>query len=416
MHHAYERISRDPDLASEAIDRQRVDNKARAKELGWTDLDHIVDRNRSAWRKTGSRKGFNQLIRLIEDGETEGIVVWDLDRLLRRADELEILIKAVEARPVPVVTAKGDFDLTDSSGKFTARVLVAAAQKSSDDTQRRIRRQMEGREPRVFGYAYQRENYPVIRRMAKELIAGRPLSEVAQRLNEAGHRTRLGNSWTYMSVGQVITHPETMNIIGEAQWIDCQVIVERGRGRRAKTNTHTYYLKGLMICSCGHTMVGCGYNRDDGKYVPRYACLRRDGGCGVGIDANKVEHQVRDWVQSKLEDGTLTRVSMDGPMEPSIADTLAELDLDYYSRKLIPRDRYLSVKADLEAQAAQHMTKQTSTMTLKEFKSYTAEQLHRHLPRVLEAVYIMPATPGKHYDASRVTILGRAPRPAKVAS
>lgn len=412
MHHLYERISRDPDLQSEAIDRQALDNERRAEQLGWTDYEHIVDRNRSAWRKRGSRPGFNELLRLIREGETEGVIVWDLDRLLRRSDELEELIKAAENYPVMIYTAAGEFDLTDSNGRFTARVLVAAAQKASDDTQRRIKRQMEGRQARVFGYAYQKENAKELRRMADHLIAGHSVTDIARWMNDRGLTTIRGNPWTYMSVTQVLTHKQTRVVIGDQRWVQVQQVLERGRGAMTGVVQHEYFLSPVLVCSCGHRMVGSGYTNGQGKYVPRYGCLARDGGCGLGISAKRLEKQVLAWVDSKLVDGTLTKVTAAGPIEPSIADKLAELDLDYYVHETIEKDRYLSVKSALEEKAAATMTKRTATMTLKEFRAFTPVQLRTHLPRVLEVVTIYPARKMKGYDESRVAILGRAPRPA----
>ena len=145
---AYQRISKDAELTGEGVDRQRHDCAALAASLGWTDLTHLTDNNRSAWQRQVRRPQFQALLEHIRSGTAEGIVIYHLDRLLRRTDELEMLIAAVESvvtsrrrNPCPIHSTSGIIDLSNPDGRFAARILTAVSQKESDDKSRRIRAQ-----------------------------------------------------------------------------------------------------------------------------------------------------------------------------------------------------------------------------------------------------------------------------------
>ena len=72
----------------------------------------------------------------------DGIVVWHTDRLFRRPQDLETLIALAESG-FRVASAHGTRDLADPDDRFILRIEVAHAARSSDDTQRRIKRRLE---------------------------------------------------------------------------------------------------------------------------------------------------------------------------------------------------------------------------------------------------------------------------------
>ena len=75
-----------------------------------------------------------------EDGGIDGVIFYDLDRLARQPRDLEDLIDLAEYYKRPVETVTGQLDLRTSNGRAMARVLVAMANKSSEDTSRRVAR------------------------------------------------------------------------------------------------------------------------------------------------------------------------------------------------------------------------------------------------------------------------------------
>lgn len=93
---------------------------------------------RSVWRVI--RPEFREILADYEDGKIDGVIFYDLDRLARQPRDLEDLIDQVEYHKRPVVTVTGELDLRTANGRTMARVLVAMANKSSEDTSRRVAR------------------------------------------------------------------------------------------------------------------------------------------------------------------------------------------------------------------------------------------------------------------------------------
>lgn len=137
---AYVRLSLDQAGAGVQVARQRVDCEALAARR-WPGVPVVVyeDNDRSAYR--GVRPAFQQLVKDITAGLVTAVVGYNIDRMFRQPRELEAFIDlCTERKMTNVVTAEGDLDLTTHDGQLHARILVAVAKKSSDDTARRVRR------------------------------------------------------------------------------------------------------------------------------------------------------------------------------------------------------------------------------------------------------------------------------------
>ncbi|MGH9261476.1 MAG: recombinase family protein, partial [Acidimicrobiales bacterium] len=80
----YLRISRDPDGTSTAPERQLKDCKAFAKLRGWDIVQEFRDADVSAYRQGVKRPAYDELLAGIDARAFDGVVVWRLDRLVRR--------------------------------------------------------------------------------------------------------------------------------------------------------------------------------------------------------------------------------------------------------------------------------------------------------------------------------------------
>lgn len=421
MWHLYSRFSKrlnpsDPEYLAESIERQMVDNEAKAITLGATEWRHLTDQ-RSAWKKNGRRDGFKELLRVIEAGESEGIVVWNLDRLLRRNDELEVLIGAVEdaakaGHPVTIHAAHGIIDLSTPEGQFQARILVAVATKESDDKSRRVKRALADLPPRERSFAHDPANRAIVGWMADEMLAGSTLQAIATQLNIDGHVTTFGKSWTLVTVKRVLRNQSCIHVIGEAKWARVQEkLALRAKGGNGAV-THPYVLSGLLECTdCHLPMVGA--SRGPGK--KRYICPPLRGGCERSIVAPFIEGLVDEWITEELTNGTLTRVAEEEVVDPEIASRLEDLDRVYWSRKAgMSEDDYIRIRSDLQAEAVSVAVHVDHTMSLDEYHAMTPAEVRARLPYVIEKVLIA-ASPGQHLDPERVTILEKQPRPARTA-
>ncbi len=137
-------------LSEKGITRQKEDVTALAGRLDGTVATLYSENDTSAYKKRRIkplngrsvwrvyRPEFRRMLADYEDGKIDGIIFYDIDRLSRQPRDLEDLIDLVEYYKRPVETVTGAIDLRTSNGRAMARVLVAMANKSSEDTARRV--------------------------------------------------------------------------------------------------------------------------------------------------------------------------------------------------------------------------------------------------------------------------------------
>ncbi|MEU7875509.1 recombinase family protein [Dactylosporangium sp. NPDC049140] len=131
----------------------------------------------------------------------DGLVVYDIDRLTRDNRHLEDAIEVVEHFRRPIVDITGTLDLLTDNGRTVARIVVAANNKQSADTARRVARKHRALQQagipaggwRPFGWkAGKRELEPAeaeaIRAAARRVIGGAPLNAVVAEWNRLGRR------------------------------------------------------------------------------------------------------------------------------------------------------------------------------------------------------------------------------------
>lgn len=152
---AYLRISSDRFGLETGVDRQLEDAQDTRARLRWGPFAKIYRENdTSAFKKRkvikpdGSidwivlRPEFRQLLADLANGVIDGVIFYDLDRLVRQPRDLEDLIDIVEyvKRPVTGATS-GRMNLINDSDHHMARMMCVMALKSSEDTARRVARQ-----------------------------------------------------------------------------------------------------------------------------------------------------------------------------------------------------------------------------------------------------------------------------------
>jgi site-specific DNA recombinase len=150
---AYERISDDQEDESTGDRGAGVSRQHEALQLlctmlsssgpsTWTIHRHYSDNDVSAYKDV-VRPEFELLLRDLDNGVIEGIVVYDLDRLARRPKDLERVIDIYDkasksGQTLWFATVHDRIDLSSPDGLTLARVMVAFANKASRDTARRV--------------------------------------------------------------------------------------------------------------------------------------------------------------------------------------------------------------------------------------------------------------------------------------
>jgi site-specific DNA recombinase len=361
----YCRISKD-----DAGDRLGVDRQERlCRELAARDgLDIgevLVDNDLSAFGRT-RRPAFERLVSMLRAGEVATVLVYHVDRLYRRATDLERLVEIVEATGAEVRTvAAGTVDLGTASGRMVARMLGAAAQHESERLSERAKAKSQelamkgaapgGRPP--FGYTRRldvdgkpRGPYVVneseaasLKRMAALVLEGRSLLSIARQMTAEGVQTREGRPWHHSTVRAVLINPAVAalrvhrrEIAGPGEW---DALLDRTTweqvravladpARKRTRPARSYLLAGLVESVAGDPMVGRSDRGAKGTTDRRTYATRSPATAFTVVDAVELETVVIEMVLQLLDVETLDSPAEgddEGAHLSSIEGELAEL-------------------------------------------------------------------------------------------
>lgn len=243
----YARQSRDHTGQGLAVERQieQAQKLAADRSLGDT-MEPIVDNDVSA-TSGKTRQGYRRMLDLITAGEVDAIVAYHLDRLLRSLTEMEELIVLCERHEVKILTVAGDIDLSTDMGRLVGRILASVAR---GEVERKGRRQKDavvqaaqaGKAPSRGAFGHGRwvrrdgersaapakqveEEAAAVQHCYDGLFAGKSPRELAEWLNNAGHTTTRGNSWTRSEVRAMLLNPRNAGLrylhgerVGKGDW------------------------------------------------------------------------------------------------------------------------------------------------------------------------------------------------------
>ncbi len=208
----YLRISRDDAGTGLAIDRQREDANALARERGWSVFDTYIDHGISAYSRTARRPAYERMRDDYAAGQFKSIICWDLDRLTRQPRQLEDWIDAAELKGLNLVTLNGEADLGNDGGRMYARIKAAVARAEMERKGARQTRAIAQKVElgkmlsgvRLTGYntdgTVNDQEAVVVRDMFGRFAAGESLKGLARLLDESGVPTRRGGPWSASSV------------------------------------------------------------------------------------------------------------------------------------------------------------------------------------------------------------------------
>lgn len=245
----YCRLSYAPDGSLEKVERQEADCRQLADRLGWPVSEaHIFpDNSRSAWQKNRKRPQWDRMLKAIEDGEIDSVIVYHGDRLIRQPYDLEKLIGIAESKGIRVASPSGTRNLDSPDDRFILRIEAAQACRESDNTSRRVQRGLASRRARgqtnwggrrPFGFGVQvgtkervdpetgeATEVPVldvtqqiaqeaewVRGAAAYLLAGRNQAATVRWMNERCTTTE-GNPWEAKGLRNVLTSARTAGLI-----------------------------------------------------------------------------------------------------------------------------------------------------------------------------------------------------------
>jgi len=287
-------------------------------ERGWQIAAEISDEGVSG--ASLDRTGLDRIREMAEAGEIDTIVVYDLDRLSRKAVYQMLLEEEFGKADVKVHYVLGDYS-DDDEGRLQKQVRAAIAEFERAKFRERAERGKRSKARKglvvgggriAYGYRYDGEGHLVI--VEEEAHAVRiifnwflndhlSIREVARRLSANGLRTYEGNThWAKSTVARILANetyagtayynrlgraspyrPQKLlrsreqwiaipvpPIIDRATWQEAQKRLEHNRKLLRGRPRHQYLLSGMLVCGeCGYAYGG-NYSRPTRWY--------RDGG------------------------------------------------------------------------------------------------------------------------------------------
>jgi site-specific DNA recombinase len=313
------------------------------------------DNSLSAWNPKVVRRDWETMMRRLESGAADGVMVYDLSRFSRKIIEGERLVE-LAAKGLRVWSWSGEYDLTTADGRRHFREAMVASAGESDKISERVRRgklrkarrgkpsggargyAMPGWVPTPPGWepgdprervgdarlAAERE---VVRECYRRVLAGEELGGLVRELNGRGVGTVTGGRWYRASLASmlrrgalaglrehngavvgVLPDAERDAVVSREDWERlCGVFDGRRHGR---PSGRAHWASGLLRCGrCGEWLGGttrAHYTRyEDGGVRREYRC-RKDSdhdGCGNNhIDARLVEGLLAEAVKTRLGD------------------------------------------------------------------------------------------------------------------
>ncbi len=292
--------------------------------------------------RTWKRPAVQRVMRMLEDGDADTIVLWRWSRLSRSRRDWAVAADRADLAGCTIESATEPNDAT-AAGRFARGVMTELAAfeserigeqwKETHARRRRLGLPADGG-PR-FGYDKLDDGTytpnlteaPVLAEMYRRYLRGEGFTRIVKWLNEAGHRTKRGGTWSRVTVthlldagfgaGKIIQRPtqgDTRDwrvsqatfhagaqppVITAAEW-DAYVAKRMDAPEPSRVVEPKYVLTGLIVCDdCGAAMhVG---NQGLKDYKCSRATQYRDVP-GMYMTRALVEQRVREWVTELADD------------------------------------------------------------------------------------------------------------------
>jgi site-specific DNA recombinase len=404
--------------------------------------DNDISAFRGKWRPA-----YQAMLDDVKNGQVDGILCWHNDRLHRHQRELEDFIELVDQSAIPVqsVTA-GIFNLSDASGRMTARILGAVARQESEHKAERQRAKHDelaaqgspsgGTRPfgltvvkhGTDGRSY-REEVPeeadAIREAARDIIAGTSVREICRRWEAEGLRGTRGARLS----------PQVVNGIMTSEWV-----AGRRAGKLAQwpavLDEETWRLVGAVIKSQGdgpelpsgtaqrHSYVRVVrpllLSRPKAGGKPAYICGADLGGCGkIRVLAADFEQDVLERLFDRIDpeqlrdhqpadDGTAKAMAEMARLEgvktrlAELAGT-GELDLTEFRAAKATNDRAMQALRETLARSAEDEAMQRARAEAVDlpdkWDDLGIEDRRRVVQALADRIEVGPAVKGRNFYA-----------------
>lgn len=177
--------------------------------------------------KSAKRPGrlvFNQMLTAIENGEANGILAWQPDRLCRNSVDSGKIIYLIDQGVIKDLKFPSYYYENTPHGKFNLSIAFGFSKmyvdRLSEDVKRGIREKIRrGEFPGKAPYGYfnhpktrkiepDPENFQLIKSLLEKFAEGEiSQSQIRERMYEAGFRTRTGHKPHFIGISHMLKNP-----------------------------------------------------------------------------------------------------------------------------------------------------------------------------------------------------------------
>lgn len=454
----YTRVSREDLEVPASTRRQERACRRYAAEKGWGVADVWEDVDLSAYQRNVRRPAFQDLMRTVAGAQVDGVLVWKLDRLVRRVADFEHFWARCDSAGVFLASATEPIDSTTELGLAVIRILVTFANVESTSISLRMQARLEEKaragvylgRGRTFGFnedltALNQEEAILIQEAAARVVDGESASAIATDWRRRGVRGSRGGPWWGPALANMLRSPrlEGDNTYrGEVVARGCfpsildpltaaQVRAALANPRGTYKSHKPYLLSGLLRCAkCeGHLHGAPQVRRSVAGEVTttrNYRCPSAPTGCGhTSINAAFIEDLIVSAVLWRLERRPKIRARLDPPPDASQrltaafqrhAAALRMLARDYYVTRELTREEWVAARdaleheLELERRALQPKWRPAAsrrqggrTRFRADWESFDFRHRRDIVASELEYAYIGPGPTNGLLDVSRVT-------------
>jgi site-specific DNA recombinase len=396
----YRRISKDPKGESASPATQEKGCRQLASERGLDIIEVYTDVDRSAYKLDVVRPQYEAMLKAMAEGLIDGVLVWKLDRLMRRIVEFSRFWSIAQPNNVALVSKNDPVDTTTPLGLAIVYLLFGFAEQESYNTSLRARArhlelaengQVSGGGRRPFGYEADRitirlDEATEIEAAVRRVLAGESLRGITHDWRDREVRTVTGAVWSPTTIKRLlcsgrisgqrehIDHDDedspTRKITGPAVWPAIITpedtarlrVILNGHGP-GPGNARSYLLSGFVVCgACGTRLTARAAIRKGNRYR-RYHCAKDRGGCDrVGISAARLEEFVTDMALERLDSTALAELARADENDADavalslvqeLESRLEQLARDHYGDQVITRQEFLAARAMIEPRLAE---------------------------------------------------------------
>ena len=371
-----------------SLGEQRADLLSYAEAHQYAVAGIYADEGVSARKSYRTRKELQRLLRDVQDGQIDIIVMKCLDRWFRNVKDYYKVQEILDAHGVLWECTQDRYDTTTAAGRLNLHIRLAIAEEESDRTGERIRYVFKGKKDRreiltgnvPIGYKLEDkhlvpdENAPMIRFMFQHIYEGHSAySTPAAIMEKFGYPITYRKVWlalrnrTYM--GERYGIPGYCPELVPADVFErVQTLVNSKGHSRFAPSGRVYLFSGLIRCpSCGRNLNGNpGEANVRGEYKNfLYRCGSRmsDGPAGEctfsrSISENKIERYLLEHLQSMIS-SHIYEVEYCHPQKQEHGETVESLNTklarlkDLYIDGLIDKDMYRADFEKLQKQVSQ---------------------------------------------------------------